>query len=168
MPVDGIPEMAHARCASSFADEGGFNLVEVMVCLAIVGVLVSIAMPTYLGAVERADDAAARASLHVAQVAGRAVAADAGGYTASILSRLEEAEPSIEWADADDPSRGPSVVSHAIIGQELVLAAYSPTGTCWFLRDHPDRGVERASTLGVDRADCTAMHGVGLSFGPTW
>ena len=59
-------------------------------------------------------------------------------------------------------------MSHSVLAGNLLLAAYSPTGTCFFLRDDPDGQVGRASVAGVERADCTASHAVAVTFGPTW
>ena len=89
---------------SCLRSERGFNLVELMVSLFIMGVLLTVAMPIYLGAVERADDVAARASLHTALLAGRQVVGGASEYGAESLEALEVAEPSISggW---DETSR---------------------------------------------------------------
>jgi len=45
---------------SRLRSERGFNLIELMVSLLILGVLLTVAMPIFLGAVERADDKASR------------------------------------------------------------------------------------------------------------
>lgn len=153
---------------SRLRSERGFSLIELMVCLAIIGVLVTIAMPTYLGAVERADDAATRASLHTAQVTGRQVAQVTGGYEGVDIEALREAEPAVRWVGADEPSLGPTIVSARVVAGRLYLAAYSPTGTCFFLQDDPTGEVGRASATGVERADCTASHAAMASFAPTW
>lgn len=153
---------------SRLRSERGFNLVELMVSLLILGVLLTVAIPIYLGAVERADDMAARASLHTAQVAGRQVAGDALEYGAASLEALAAAEPSIRWVGRDEPSLGPTVVSQTVVAGDLLLAAYSPTGTCFFLRDDPEGQVGRASVAGVERADCTASHAVTATFSPGW
>jgi len=146
----------------------GFSLIELMVCLLILGVLMTIALPIFLGAVERADDMAARASLHTAQVAGRMLIAGGAEYDDATLDALKDAEPSVRWVDRDEPSLGPTIVSRAVVANDLYLAAYSPTGTCFFVRDDPGAGIGRASLEGVERADCTAMAAVTASFEPTW
>jgi prepilin-type N-terminal cleavage/methylation domain-containing protein len=153
---------------SRLRSERGFSLIELMVALMIMGVLLTVAIPIYLGAVERADDMAARASLHTAQVAGRTLLADGSGYEVVSLDALETAEPSVRWVDDEEPSLAPTIVSRAVVAHDLFLAAYSPTGTCFFLRDDPVTGVGRASLPGVERADCTALAAVGASFAPTW
>lgn len=146
----------------------GFSLIELMVCLLILGVLMTIALPIFLGAVERADDMAARASLHTAQVAGRMLIAGGAEYDDAALDALKDVEPSVRWVDRDEPSLGPTIVSRAVVANDLYLAAYSPTGTCFLVRDDPGAGIGRASLEDVERADCTAMAAVTASFEPTW
>jgi general secretion pathway protein G len=45
--------------------EGGFTLVELMIVMAIIGILVSIAVPIYVRVVQSAKEAALREDLHV-------------------------------------------------------------------------------------------------------
>jgi len=60
--------------------EAGFTLVELLVVLAIVGVLVAIAVPSYLGFSGRAADGAAKANLRAALPSAEAYYVDNGTY----------------------------------------------------------------------------------------
>ncbi len=58
----------------------GFTLIEVLVVLTVLGVLVALALPSFLGARRRAYDAAAIAYLRQAVAADEVYASEHGGY----------------------------------------------------------------------------------------
>jgi type IV pilus assembly protein PilE len=58
----------HRRChVALHHEQDGFTLIEVMITVAIVGILTAIALPSYKSYVERGDRASARAGLMEAQ-----------------------------------------------------------------------------------------------------
>ena len=69
-------------------DERGFTLTEVMVVVLIVGILLVIAVPTFLGARTRAQDSAAKSSLRATQTAAAVVYTDNETYKDATAKNL--------------------------------------------------------------------------------
>lgn len=118
--------------------DDGFTLVELMVVLVVIGLLVSIAIPQYLGFRSRAQDAGAQASIGVAQKITFVLALDDEEFpdAATLVATLPVIEPIYSWVDGSQNSTGPGVVSVAddAAGSELALAVASFSGRCYYLR----------------------------------
>lgn len=91
------------RVARPRQAQRGFTLIELIVVMAVVALLVSIAAPRYFGSVERAREASLRTSLRVMREAIDQFAADRGRYPESLD---ELAQSSYLRAIPEDPLTG--------------------------------------------------------------
>jgi type IV pilus assembly protein PilA len=136
-------------------DEEGFTLIELMVVVLIIAILLAIAIPSYLGARERASNRAAQSNLRTAHTNELAIYTDGGGFVDD-LTALGQAEGGLKWVDVltDMEPSGHRVfvtVTDAA-SQYLVLGAKSASGNCFWIRSIGQDRIDRFA-----KNDCTAL-----------
>jgi type IV pilus assembly protein PilA len=118
-------------------DERGFTLIELMVVVLIIAILIAIAIPTFLGARQRAQDKAAQSSLRNELTAAKTIYTDGEDYADATVAALTNTEPSLTPKAHDVASAGPKEVSVSSTAANLiVMAAASKSGTCFWIRDN--------------------------------
>src|SRR5881396_3480516 len=81
-------------------EEEGFTLIELMVVVLIIAILLAIAIPTFLGARERAQDRAAQSDIRNALTAEKVFYTDNQTYTAGTTGEaaIKSIEPSLTYS----------------------------------------------------------------------
>jgi type IV pilus assembly protein PilA len=149
--------------------EGGFTLIELMVVVLIIAILIAIAIPTFLGARQRAQDRAAQSNLRNALTAEKTYYTDNQQYSQDVAAggALKSIENSLDWrANAAPAVNGAVYVLASGSANDVVtLGAHSASGTCFYLKD-TSTGASAGTTYA--KGTCTALDAIAAAFGASW
>jgi type IV pilus assembly protein PilA len=132
-------------------DDQGFTLIELMVVVLIIAILIAIAIPTFLGARQRAQDRAAQSNVRNAFTAEKTFFTDGQAYT-QLTADLTAIEPSLTYTTAAGSlaASGNIVFVHVTTAtttnDTVVLGAQSGSGKCFWLKDNTASGTRYASS----------------------
>jgi type IV pilus assembly protein PilA len=146
---------------SGVRDERGFTLIELMTVVLIIGVLVVIALPTFLGARTQAYDRAVQSDIRNAFAAEKAYYTDTLTYTTD-PAEMTSIEAAIMYVDGDTPLvTGVAYLHLHPIPNEIFVSGMSESGTCFYLREIDGGGVRFATDPACGVADIQV-------FGSSW
>jgi type IV pilus assembly protein PilA len=149
--------------------EGGFTLIELMVVVLIIAVLIGIAIPTFLGARQRAQDRAAQSSLRNSLTAAKTIFTDAETYLNATDTALDSAEPSIDHVATGVASTGAKNVSvNPASAGVWYGAAKSASGTCFFVKDNVASPGADGTTFAKSTNACTGTQAALETYSSSW
>jgi type IV pilus assembly protein PilA len=120
------------RHRSDIEREDGFTLIELMVVVLIIGILIAIALPTFLGARRSAADRAVQSQMRTGLAAALAFYSEQADWTGFTVTQAETEEPTLVWIDGGAPAQG-EISIEVNAGQQLLLVSLSSTGTYFCL-----------------------------------
>jgi type IV pilus assembly protein PilA len=164
-----VRKIYNARVAAAQRNEGGFTLVELMVVVMIIAILLTIAIPTFLGAQNLAKNRSAQSSLRNSVTAAKTIYFDSGDYTTADPASMTLVEPGLQFLPASaDASSDAQHLSVGSTSSTFYAAALASNGNCFFIKDDIAAGTEFATADSTDLCSADGATTTSAAWGQRW
>jgi type II secretory pathway pseudopilin PulG len=150
------------RIARDASREEGFTLVEVIFVVLFIGILMGIAIPSYLVHRQGTQDRATQQQLRNALLAAKVEFVDPESYATIDAAELNSLEVNMTFVDANVPSTASRVISVDPVSSKVwVAAALSDSSTCFAIKDDVEPGGGTTYTKFTNGV-CSAQHALAV------
>jgi len=178
--LDGTGRWPADRLEASEVD-AGFTLIELMVVLLILAILLAIAIPTFLGVTNSANDRAAQANLNTTYTDAKSIYESnsqsyPGAPGTTLAASIAANEPSLGILTTQNSSGtvtvnpgGVSIIASQNGNGALMMSPSKKTNECWYILDNSSAVASDVAATGVVLWNATTpVAGIPVTAGVTY